>query len=160
MRRTLIVLIASASAACTTAQLGLPRSPVAVDSPDGLAVAYVRNRASLDPPDQSIWLRRDGRAMEVKRLAPDQDWCSRIVWSADSSTVAFLIQDLRLVTVDALSARIVSEQWLGEWNGEYPPHRVAQDLALSADGRHARLRDCAREGSTECQSPKSVRARP
>ena len=68
----------------------------------------------------------------IRRLGGDADWCNTIVWSADGSTVAYLVQDARLVTVDAASGSIVSEKWLTDWKGEYPPGRVVRGLALSA----------------------------
>ncbi len=118
--------------------------PVSATSPDGGAVAFVRNHPNIDPPAQSIWLRTGGSSHRLKQLGGDSDWCNRVVWSADGSTAAFLVQDARLITVDRASRRIVSEKWLTEWKGEYPPYRVVTALSLSADGREARFRECER----------------
>ena len=131
--------------ACTREQLGVPRTPVSVTSPDGQFVAFVRNHPNLDPPSQSIWLGAIGRsATKLKTLGPDSDWCNTIVWSSDSSTVSYLVQDARLVTADARAMRMVSERWLTDWKGEYPPYRMVRDLSLSAAGHEAHFRDCKR----------------
>jgi hypothetical protein len=131
--------------ACTREQLGFPRTPVSAVSPDGRFVAAVQNHANIDPPSQSIWLGPvKSFATRLQKLGPDSDWCNLIVWSPDSSTVSYLVQDARLITVDAQSARIVSEKWLTDWKGEYPPYRIVRNLALSADGHEAMFQDCRR----------------
>ncbi len=141
----LSLLAAVLAGGCTKEQLGLPRTPVSATSPDGRFVAFVRNHPSLDPPSQSIWLGVvGGSATKLKMLGPDSDWCNTIAWSPDSSSVGFLVQDARLIAVDARAGRVVFEQWLTDWKGEYPPSRVVQDLSLSGGGREARFRDCGR----------------
>jgi hypothetical protein len=77
-------------------------------------------------------------------LGPDSDWCNLVVWSPDSSTVAFLIQDARLITVDAASQMVISYKWLTAWQGEYPPYQMAVSLTLDARGTEARFRICDR----------------
>ena len=150
MRRTIATALLGCwsvlATGCDKELLGLPRVPVSVASPDGVAVAFVRNHPNIDPPSQSVWLQMGGDTTQLRRLGPDSDWCNTIVWSADSSTVAYLVQDARLLTVDRNSRRVVSEKWLTEWKGEYPPYRIAEDLTLSADGREAVFRDCKRPG--------------
>lgn len=131
-------------AACNAEQLGLPRYALIAGSPDGAARAFVRNHPGIDPPTQSIWIAEGDAETRLARLGPDSDWCNTVVWSADGSTVAFLIQDARLITADRASRRIVSEKWLTEWKGEYPPYRAVVGLTLSPDGREARYTDCAR----------------
>jgi hypothetical protein len=140
------VVALSLVAACSREQLGLPRTPVSAISPDGRLVAEVRNHPNLDPPSQTIWLGRAGGTLaKVKTLGPDSDWCNAIVWSSDSSTVSYLVQDARLITVDAASARILSEKWLTDWRGEYPPKRMVRKLALSGNGLEASFEDCLRQ---------------
>ena len=140
---------AAAGAACSRSQLGLPRMPLSLVSPDGRFVAFVRNHPDIDPPSQSIWVGPvNGGATMVKRLGADMDWCNTIVWSADSSTVSFLVQDAKLVTADARQVRMISEQWLTDWKGEYPPARMAQQLSLSARGHTVNFRDCRRVSGT------------
>jgi|SRR5687768_10018616 len=131
-------------AGCDKELFGLPRVPLSVVSPDGGAVAFVRNHPNIDPPAQSIWLEIGSDRKLLRRLGPDSDWCNTIVWSSDGSTVAFLVQDARLLVADRHSRLIVSEKWLTEWNGDYPPHRMVKNLTLSADGREAVFRDCER----------------
>src|SRR5688572_20676100 len=129
--------------ACTAEQLGLPRTPVSATSPDGTRVAFVRNHPNPDPPSQSIWIgEREKAARRIAKLGPDSDWCNTVAWSSDSSTVAFLIQDARLITVDAASQQIVSEKWLTPWKGEYPPYQMVVDLSLDTRGTAALFRVC------------------
>lgn len=146
MRGVLLLMLISAFATgCDEEQLGLPRMPLSVPSPDGRAVAFVRNHVTIDPPDQSVWLAEgDGEPKRIRRLGGDSDWCNTIVWSADGSTVAFLIQDARLLTVDRRSGNVVSEKWLVEWQGEYPPAGWVTGLTLSEDGREAFFQSCQR----------------
>ncbi|HUP40426.1 MAG TPA: hypothetical protein VM115_09930 [Vicinamibacterales bacterium] len=68
-----------------------------------------------------------------------------MAWSSDNSTVGFLIQDARLITVDAASQQIVSEKWLTPWKGEYPPYQMVVDLSLDTRGAAARFRVCDRQ---------------
>ena len=143
--RYAIVLILASVSACSREQLGLPPRAVSVMSPDGRFIAFVRNHPTLDPPSQSIWLEAIGRsATELKTLGSDSDWCHTIVWSSDSSTVSYLVQDARLITADAHAQRIVSEKWLTDWKGEYPPYRFVTGLSLSNHGREAVFQSCPR----------------
>jgi hypothetical protein len=145
IRVHVVTLLGVCMAGCSAGQLGLPRVPVSATSPDSGHVAFVRNHPNIDPPSQSIWLSaREGTARQIQRLGPDSDWCNLVVWSPDSSTVAFLIQDARLITVDAASQQIVSDQWLTPWQGEYPPYQMAIDLSLDRRGTEARFRLCER----------------
>jgi hypothetical protein len=148
---------------------GLPRTAVSVVSPDGQYIAKVRNHPCIDPPCQSLWVGRMGGAeRQLRRLGEDSDWCLTVVWSADNRTAAFLIQDARLVTVDAPSGLVLSEMWLTEHNGAYPPSRMATELALSSDGRRASFRDCRRNitrpgyvfDASECSDIRTTEIRP
>jgi hypothetical protein len=115
-------------------------------SPDGAFRVSVRNHRSFDPPDRSLWLQpRAGEDRLIRRLGGDGDWCRTIVWSADSSTVAFLVQDARIVVVHAATGMVLAEHWLVDPNGN-PTERTARSLRLSPDGRHASYRDCRRPG--------------
>lgn len=141
----LFILVSFFATGCDKEMLGLPRVPLSVPSPDGRAVAFVRNHVTIDGPDQSVWLvDGDGKAKRIRRLGGDSDWCNTIVWSADGSTVGYLIQDARLLAVDRRSGNVLSEKWLVEWQGEYPPYRYVTNLALSADGREAIFQSCQR----------------
>jgi hypothetical protein len=145
MRSVLFLMVVSLlTMACDRELLGLPRVPVSVPSPDGRAVAFVRNHPTIDGPDQSVWLvEGEGAAKQIRRLGGDIDWCNTIVWSADGSTVGFLIQDARLLTVDRRSMTVISEKWLVE-NRDYPPSGFVTALALSDDGREAIFQSCRR----------------
>ena len=143
MRKAAIILLVINCLACSKAQLGLPRTPHSKESPDGRFVAFVRNHITVDPPDQSIWVGHAGASpRKIERLSADMDWCSTIEWSADSSTVAFVIRGGRLRVVDAANGRTLFNEWIVEWHGEYPPAIEIRDLTLSSDGRTARFRGC------------------
>lgn len=140
---------------CRARNLGLPRVALSESSPDGEAVAFVRNHMSIDPPAQSIWLLEGTKYIKLRRLAEDIDWCNVIRWSADGSTVVFLIQDARLLVVDRASARIVGDTWLTE-DDDYPTRRMAANLRVSPDGRNVEFGDCARSrhdlfGAEKCE---------
>ena len=146
--------VASASAlalsviGCSGEKLGFPRTPVSAASPDGRYVAVVRNHPSIDPPNQRLWVGdRDGALQRLKQLGEDVAWSNLLVWSADSSTVSFLVQDAELVTVDARSRQIISEHRLADSEAGYPTALMVKDLSLSSDGRHARFRQCRRPDS-------------
>jgi hypothetical protein len=76
-------------------------------------------------------------------LSEDQDWCRVIAWAADSQSVAFLVQDARLIVVDAVTRRTRADRWLVAQDG-YPPSRVITDVALSRDGMSVRFKACER----------------
>lgn len=130
--------------------VGLPRIAVEETSPDGAHVAQVRNGPSIDPPNQSLWLAdRDGAgATKLRQLSEDQDWCNQIVWSADGSTVAFLVQDARIAIYEARTRRERAWEWLVE-HGGYPTVNEVRELELSPDGSVARYRIC-RRGTPQC----------
>ena len=145
------------TSACTREQMGLPMTPVSAKSPDGRHIAFVRNHPSIDPPAQSLWLSSKGRSSrKLKSLGEDADCCDKIVWSADSSTVSFLVQDARLITADASTGLIVSELWLTERRDGVPPSGMISDLSLSNDGREAKFRDCRREISPESRKSRAA----
>lgn len=130
--------------ACSREQLGLPRVAVSSASPDGHYRAFVRNHPSIDPPAQSLWLGLDtGAATQVRKLSEDQDWCHVIAWAGDSRSVAFLIQDARLIVVDAATRRTRVDRWLVAQDG-YPPTQVVTALSLSQDGSSVRFKACRR----------------
>jgi hypothetical protein len=152
---------------CSAEQLGLPRTPVSAISPDGRQVAFVRNHPNPDPPSQTIWLKNGGAARQIQELGADSDWCNTIVWSADNSVVAYLVQDARLIAVDSASQRIVSETWLAPQDS-YPPSRMVIDLSLNSSGTEARFRACQRNmvrpgyvhEPGACSEPQSMRIKP
>lgn len=114
----LAILIIVGSGACSRTQWGFPRTAVASTSPDGRYHAFVKNHATIDPPAQSLWLTSaDGPAREVRRLSEDQDWCNVIAWSGDSQSVAFLVQDARLIIVDAGTRHARVDRWLVDRDG-------------------------------------------
>lgn len=130
--------------ACSCDQLGLPRVAVSASSPDGRYRAFVQNHPSIDPPAQSLWLASDtGAATQVRKLSEDQDWCHVIEWAGDSRSVAFLVQDARLIVVDVATRRTREDRWLVEEDG-YPPTQLVTGLSVSQDGSSVRFKACRR----------------
>lgn len=135
-------------------ELGLPRVALSVESPDGRFVAFVRNHPELDPPNQSIWLERVGGGAElIERLGPDQDWCDEVVWSEDSTRVAFVITHARLRVVEAASGGTLFDDWVLESPLRYTPDFRIRDLELTRAGT-ARFRTCTHDG--ECSPVRTL----
>jgi hypothetical protein len=127
---------------CMGKSWGLPRIAVEATSPDGRCRAFVRNHPSLDPPLQSLWIDIPERGTtQVMQLSEDQDWCNLIAWAPDSRTVAFLLQDARLVVVDAVTGSVRLDRWLVDRDG-YPPSHTVKNVRLAPDGSSARFTDC------------------
>ncbi len=132
------------TAACSRAQVGLPRVAASAASPNGRYRAFVRNHPNIDPPAQSLWLSSDvDGGAQVRTLSEDQDWCHVIAWAGDSQSVAFLVQDARLIVVDAVTRRTRADRWLVAQDG-YPPSQMVTELALSHDGMSVRFKECGR----------------
>lgn len=158
IRPGLLSVLAAAALACDAAQLGWPRMPLRVPSPDGRFVAFVRNHPDLDPPNQSLWLQAaNGRATELTRLAPDADWCDFIVWSADSHRVGFLVSGAIVHVYDAQSHAQVFSGFVGRRSWDQPPRYTLRDLALSNDGASVTFREC--EHTWERNPPERQNAR-
>jgi hypothetical protein len=142
---------------------GCGRTHISVSSPDGRVVARVLFHLSIDPPNQSLWLEPiGGTARQLRHLAEDQDWCNEVHWSADSSTVAFLIQDARLLAFTR-SGQLLVDRWLVDDRG-YPSREVARHFALSSDRSSASFQPCLRNprfstGVPGCSAVTTVRVR-
>ena len=153
--------LASAALACEAAQFGLPPVPLRVPSPDGRVIAFVRNHPNADPPDQSLWLQTsNGAAAQVARLAPDAEWCNLIVWSGDSTRVAFLVSDAIVYAYDGQSQAKVFSGFVGRRSWDVPPRYTLRDLALSSDGTSVTFRECEHTwqlNPPERQNPRGTR---
>jgi len=146
MRHIAIVLLLTIAACSRPQDLHVP-------SPTGRAEASVRNHWTIDPPAQSLWLDET----RLVTLGEDVDWCNTIVWSGGGSTVAYLVQDAKLIAAGSASRRIVSTQWLVERDGYLPSQRICE-LQLTADRRAARFKRCPRAGGA-CSEPVEARIR-
>jgi hypothetical protein len=158
MRAGAVVLAAALASACG-AQFGLPRVPVSAVSPDGRFTAFVRNHPNIDPPDQDIWLQeRGGDAVRLGALAPDNEWCDAIVWSADSSRVAFVVKNATLEVYEAETRTKVFDAYPGR-----RPNVFLKDVSLSADGTAAVFNECDlnyRASPPERQNRRGTRVEP
>lgn len=138
--------------ACSAKQLGIPRVPVKAPSPDGSYVAAVRNHLSFDPPNQSLWLRRDGGGwVRLARLGEDTHWCNAIAWSGDSTRVAFLIQDASAMVFESATRRLLGSVQLVEVDA-YPTRRAVRRLELSPNGDSLSVTVCDRRRGTDCET--------
>jgi hypothetical protein len=144
--RTVVVLGALATTiACEAAQIGLPAIALKVPSPRGNAVAFVRNHPAIDPPNQTLWLERDGQAaVKLADLPADTFWCDRIVWSDDGQRVAFVVADAIVQIFDVESANPIYSGFVGTRSWDTPPRFILRDVALSQDGSIVSFRECER----------------
>ena len=146
MTRALAVAgMAVALAGCSHRQWGLPRVAMSATSPDGRWVAFARNHVSIDPPEQTIWLGPTaGRAVELRKLGPDTEEISAIVWSADSRRVGFLTNDAILGVYEADTRARIASGYLRYPNVNYPPKYMVKELVFSADGASVSYVPCER----------------
>jgi len=94
----------------------------------------VRRAASIDPPDDRLYLGpAGGTPRHLLALAPDADWCRTIVWAKDSRRVAFLIRDQQLAIFDTTTAEHVAMLQLVLADG-YPGSQGAREVMLGDDG--------------------------
>ncbi len=137
--------------------IGIPKLALEELSPGGGYIAQVRNEMSLDPPRQSLWIvSGDGSgATRVLRLSEDQDWCDQIVWSADGSTVVFVVQRAWIAVYDAQSRELRAREWFVE-PGDHPPRDELRELRLSENGTTVTYRLCIR-GTGECSDTRESR---
>ena len=127
-------------------------------SPNGEFLAYVENHVSIDPPNQSLRLVSTERSIErlwsrekLRQLGEDAEWCDVIVWSSDSSLVAFLINDARVFVYEAGTATLIGELDLVERDG-YPTTRMVTGLRFEEAGSRLSYLDCRRRSGTDCQT--------
>jgi len=121
--------------ACESRQLGVPRHEAEAVSPDGRMLAFVKNHAGIDPPNQSLWLRyqSDGTERMLRRLMPDADWSDEVTWKSDSSRVAFLVNGVA-ADVFSRTGELVDRRALVERTGAYPEPLIVRHLAFADRG--------------------------
>jgi hypothetical protein len=99
-----------------------PEIKLSVNSPDGNYSAYVEEAPSVDPPNQSLYIAKNG-AKEfrlVDDLPEDIDMIKDIGWSPDSRTVVFATSWYLIITnVDNFNIMKVSlnDDWW-KWHKE------------------------------------------
>lgn len=155
--RTTAPLIASIVVAgvlwvgCDARSWGRPRIEVQATSPSGSHVAYVRNHVSIDPPNQSLWLRdlATGKRTKLKQLGEDMNWSNLVTWSVAGEAVAFLIDDAWVAVYDRTGAEVA----LGDLvpRDGYPTLTAVRDLRFAADARFLEFTACHRHTGRDCQ---------
>jgi hypothetical protein len=135
-RSALVIAATVLLAACGEMRRDLlPRTHTMSMSPDGRSTAWVRQSFNIDPPDDHLYLKGpDGAVVKLLDLAPDADWCRSIIWTPDSSRVAFLVTDNRLSVFDVRSHDHLAEVVLVKIDG-YPGSEAARNLAFADEGR-------------------------
>ena len=120
---------------CKVANDLLPRTHTTSQSPDGRYVAFVYQALNPDPPDDHLYLRPVGQsARYLRSLAPDADWSRAIVWSPDSRTVGFVINEQRVALFDTATARELARLTLVKADG-YPGTEEARAVSIGNDRR-------------------------
>jgi hypothetical protein len=128
------LMVLAATAGCQLTQNLFPRTHTTSLSPDGRYTAFVRQAASLDPPNDHLYLGPSGgTARRLMGLAPDSDWCRTIVWTSDSRKVGFLIRDQRLAIFDTATDEQLAFLQLVLADG-YPGSQGARKVVLRPDG--------------------------
>ena len=91
---------------------------MSLDSPNGVYKAYVNDDPSLDPPNQSLFISKNGNNdfRLIEELPEDIEAIQKIYWSPDSKTVVFATNwHLILTNVDNLNVKKISlnpDWWL------------------------------------------------
>jgi hypothetical protein len=119
---------------CKLAHDLLPRTHTSSRSPDGRYVAFVHQGLNNDPPDDHLYLAAVGQpARYLRALAPDADWSRAIVWSPDSRTVGFVINEQRLAVFDTATATEIATLTLVKADG-YPGSEEARAISIANEG--------------------------
>ena len=119
---------------CQLARDLLPRTHTSSRSPDGRYEAFVHQGLNSDPPDDHLYVSLAGRPPRYLRsLAPDSDWSRTIIWSPDSRTVGFLINEQRLALFDTATASEIATLTLVKADG-YPGSEEARTISITNDG--------------------------
>ena len=123
-----------AAGGCQLARDLLPRTHTSSRSPDGRYVAFVHQGLNPDPPDDHLYLGPVGQpARYLRALAPDADWSRAIVWSPDSRTVGFVVNEQRLALFDTATASEIAILTLVKADG-YPGSEEARAISIANDG--------------------------
>ena len=142
-RKSLVVIVAwLLSAACIREQ---PHIELTIPSPDKRFVVELHNEPTLDPPQQSMRIGRNGgdlhRVMTVSSDGPR--WRGPSAWSPDSRHFAFAVVDRDVYVVDSESGEIVLE---GEGPGGGATHEI-RSLSFNAAGTVLTVEVCERQAA-------------
>jgi hypothetical protein len=152
----LVLVALFAVGGCQLARDLLPRTHTTSRSPDGRYVGFVHQGLNSDPPDDHLYLAKVGHpARYLRTLAPDADWSRAIVWSPDSRTVGFVINEQRLAVFDTATASEIAILTLVKADS-YPGSEEARGISIANEGivtferyRRASVRLQTREGVIE-----------
>ena len=113
------------------AMINGPSVIMEVESPDGQYMAYIIERPSLDPPNQSLMIERSdkSRFLRIAKLVDDVDSIREILWSPDSSIVVF--HSRLYLTIARVSDWSMVRVYLGdEWRRREPIRRTTFSGAM------------------------------
>jgi hypothetical protein len=112
----------------------LPRTHTSPRSLDGRYAAFVHQGLNPDPPGDHLYLGPAGQsARYLRALAPDADWSRAIVWSPDSRTMGFVINEQRLALFDTATASEIAILTLVKADG-YPGSEEARAISIANEG--------------------------
>lgn len=117
--------------------IGRAAAVMSVSSPDGGYIAYVEEKPSLDPPNQTLLVQRSDKSkfVPIAALAEDVDCIKEIKWSPDNAFVVFRSADYLTATriLDWKTVRIyLGHEWVRSRPSEFStfaaplPHEVEQ----------------------------------
>jgi hypothetical protein len=104
-----------------------PQIILSVDSPNRVYNAYVEESHSIDPPNQSLFIAKNGtnEFKLVENLPEDIDKINQIKWSNDSKTVVFTTNWYIIITnAESFNTRKVSLntdwwKWIKKYGGTF-----------------------------------------
>lgn len=113
-----------------------PHIVFSADSPDGVYKAYAEESPSIDPPNQSLFISKNGTKefRLVCDLPEDIDMIKQIDWSVDSKTVVFTTGWYLIITnVERFNIRKISLntdwwKWHKEYNGTFSSSNKIIDI--------------------------------
>lgn len=146
-----ITVAGTLSVGCEARNWGLPRIEVEASSPSGSHVAYVRNHVSIDPPNQSLWVRdlATGERTKLRQLGEDSNWSNFVTWSSDGEAVVFLINDAWVAVYDQTGGEVALGNLVR--NFHVPTRSAVRDLRFAADGRSLEFTACHRRTGRDCR---------
>ena len=118
-----------------------------VQSPSKNAVAYILEGRCAQGRCQSLWIGPDTkRAKMVQALSGPSEEADEIVWTADGSKVAFIVNGYQLRMFEAATGKSLGALDIIDPDG-FPSSRVARGVTFSSNGAAITYDDCPRDHS-------------